>query len=153
MARLSRRTGTNLAFRPNRVREADDSSRDVRYLTLALYVTPTRRYVFAKGSMSLGLGTASCVYSLVKSGEDEAVAVPLYDVAKVGRMGLSVVFTNQEGTVVAKYAQPGWDVKKNVAEIGAGVDYAAVCLIAGMIGAATGSGGAAVGALVGAGAI
>lgn len=108
-------------------------------------------YVFSKGTLSIGFGTASCTYSLVKSGGDEALAVPLYDVLKIGRMGLALTFTNQEGTLVAKYAQPGMNVKLNVAEIGANVDYAAVCVVAGMVGAASGSGGATAGALAGAG--
>lgn len=54
---------------------------------------------------------------------------------------------------MAKYAQPGMDVKHNVAEIGANVDYAAVCIVAGIVGAATGSGGATAGALAGAGVV
>ena len=113
----------------------------------------TEGYVFAKGTLSIGFGSCECQYSLIKGGDDEAVAVPLYDVKKVGRMGLALTFTNQEDTLVAKHAQPGMDPKTNICEVGAGVDYAAVCLIAGLVGAATGSGGATVGALVGAGVI
>ena len=111
-------------------------------------------YVFSKGTMKLGMGTAACEYSLIKAGDDEAIAVPLYNIDKIGRMGLVLTFTNQEETLVAKYACPSsMNQKINVAEIGPGVDYAAVCLIAGLVGAATGSGGATVGALVGAGVI
>lgn len=64
-----------------------------------------------------------------------------------------VSFENQEGTTVAKVAQPGYDTKLNVAEIGTNVDYAAVCVVSGMFGAALGSGGATAGALAGAGVI
>lgn len=110
-------------------------------------------YVFSSGKMKIGFGSCDCTYSLVKSGDAEAVAVPLYDVHKVGRMGLCLTFTNQEGTLVAKYAQPGMDQKHNIAEIGSNVDVAAVCVIAGMVGLATGSGGATAGALAGAGVI
>jgi len=110
-------------------------------------------YVFSKGTCKIGFGTCECAYQLIKAGDDEATAVPLYDVNKVGRMGLALTFTNQEGTLVAKYAQPGMDPKLNIAEIGANVDYAAVCIVAGIVGAATGSGGATVGALAGAGVI
>ena len=69
------------------------------------------------------------------------------------RLGFALTFANQEGTVVAKLAQPGMDAKVNVAEIGANVDYAAVCLISGILGFATGSGGPAAGGLAGAGVI
>jgi len=110
-------------------------------------------YVFSKGTCKIGLGTCECAYSLVKAGDDEATAVPLYDVSKVGRIGLALTFTNQEGTLVAKYCQPGMDMKLNIAEIGANVDYAAVCIVAGIVGAATGSGGATAGALAGAGVV
>ena len=110
-------------------------------------------YVFSKGAVKLSYGAAECAYSLLKAGDDESVAVPLYDVHKIGRMGLALTFTNQEGTIVAKYAQPGYDPKTNIAEIGANVDFAAVCVVAGMVGAASGSGGATVGALAGAGII
>jgi hypothetical protein len=110
-------------------------------------------YVFSSAKMKIGLGTCDCTYSLVQGGDAEAGAVPLYDVHKVGRFGLCMTFTNQEGTLVAKYAQPGLDVKHNIAEIGANVDVAAVCVIAGMVGLATGSGGATAGALAGAGVV
>ena len=111
-------------------------------------------YVFSKGVMSLGMGTCNCVYSLIKGGDDESIAVPLYTIEKVGRMGLCLTFTNPEETTIAKYAQPGLMDTKNIAEIGAGVDYVAVLICAGLIGAATGSGnGAMVGGLAGAGAI
>lgn len=110
-------------------------------------------FVFSSGKMKIGFGTCKCAYSLVKKGDAEAVSVPLYDVNKVGRMGLCLTFTNQEGTLVAKYAQPGMDQKHNIAEVGPNVDVAAVCVIAGMVGLATGSGGATAGALAGAGVI
>jgi len=110
-------------------------------------------YVFSKGTMKIGFGTCDCTYALIKEGDAESVAVPLYEVKKIGRMGLCLTFTNQEGTLVAKVAQPGMDQKLNIAEIGMNVDFCAVCMIAGMVGAATGSGGATAGALVGAGAI
>lgn len=111
-------------------------------------------YVFSKGTMSIGFGTCKCQYALIKGGDDESIAVPLYDIEKVGRMGLCLTFTNPEDTVIAKYAQPGMMDKINIAEIGAGVDYVAVLICAGLIGAATGSGnGAMVGAIAGAGAI
>lgn len=110
-------------------------------------------YVFSKGAVKLGMGTAECTYSYIKSGDDESMAIPLYDVKKIGRMGLALGFTNQEGTLVAKYAQPGMNVKLNIAEVGANVDYAAIVVVAGIIGAATGSGGASAGALAGAGVV
>lgn len=56
-------------------------------------------YVFSKGTCKLGLGTFECGYMLIKGGDDEAQAVPLYDVEKVGRMGLALTFTNQEGAL------------------------------------------------------
>ena len=44
-------------------------------------------YVFATGRIKKGMGVGECTYSLIKAGDAESVAQPLYELTKVGRMG------------------------------------------------------------------
>lgn len=111
-------------------------------------------YSFAKADISKSFASAKAVYSFTKADEDgDSIMVPLYTGEKLKGMALMIRVENQDGTLVAKQAQPGFDSRKQVAEVGKNVDIIAVTLLGSFIGAASGSGGAAVGGLAGAGAI
>ena len=103
---------------------------------------------------TFSFSTAACKYSIVKAdSENDPMQVPLYEAKKLSGLGFMLAVENMEGTLVAKFAQPGMSMNKLKAEAGKGVDLVAVLLIASMVGTATGSGGSAVGGLAGAGVV
>ena len=111
-------------------------------------------YSFATLEIKKSFFGATATYSYTKGDPDgDSVMVPLYVATKVKAMQFLVRVENMDGTLVAKYWQPGMNPKVCECMCGKGVDMLAVCLLGSFVGAATGSGGAAVGGLAGAGVI
>lgn len=112
-------------------------------------------YPFAIGTMRKKMhGSAECSYSLIKEGDDnQPTQQEQYKGSKPFAFKFAMGFENMAGTFLAKVLQPGMDPKVTDIEIGKGVDLVAIVILAGMVGAATGSGGGAAGGLAGAGVI
>jgi len=117
-----------------------------------LYAKDEPLFAFAEGKIRMGLGNASCEYSLVKKGE---VVAPLYTAKKLRSFAFALrVESATDGTLLGKVAQTTIDPSKTASEASAGVDAVAFLLISSFVGAATGSGPpSTVGALAGAGVI
>ena len=115
----------------------------------------TPLFPFAICTIQKGFSSTTATYSLVKAdAEGDPMQVPLYEAKKLGAMAFLLSVENMEGTLVAKVGQESMMNSKSLgAEVGKGVDITAVMILAAMIGAATGSSGAAVGGLAGAGVV
>jgi len=112
-------------------------------------------YPFAIGTMRKKMnGSGNCLYNLIKGADDnQPTQQAQYKAEKPFALKFAMGFENMAGTFLAKVLQPGMDPKVTDIEIGKGVDLVAIVICAGMVGAATGSGGGAAGGLAGAGVI
>merc|ERR1712216_110235 len=112
-------------------------------------------YPFGACEIKKTLASATASYGVISAGEVDPRYMhrPVLVAKKLTAMQFLLSVTDTDGTLVAKVMQPGFDPTKLVVEIGDQVDPVAVALVATFVGAATGSNGAAIGGLAGAGVI
>lgn len=112
-------------------------------------------YPFGTIEIKKSLTTATASYGVISDGavDPRFMHRPVYQAKKLTAMQFLLSVTDTDGTLVSKVMQPGYDPTKLVVELGDQVDPVAVALLATFVGAATGSNGAAIGGLAGAGVI